>query len=411
MSRLSTSRLRGKALIGQSGGPTAVINQSLVGVVEAALGVPEITHVLGAENGIQGILDGRLVDLGREDREELERVARTPAAALGSVRKKPSADDCGRIVDALAKHDVRYVFYIGGNDSAETAHLLQGAADARGYEVRLFHVPKTIDNDLAGQDHTPGYGSAARFVAQAMMGVDADNRSLGGVKIDVIMGRHAGWLTAAARLARLRDDDGPHLIYLPERAFDVDTFLAQVGSCLADHGRCVVAVSEGIHLADGRLVAELASSAAREVDSHGNAQLSGSGALGDQLAAWVKARVPAAKRVRADTYGYLQRSYFGVVSEQDALEAREVGRLAVQVAAGGERQNGSLAIQRETGPRGYTPRYEVLDLAAVAGKTRVVPEEFLLGDSDVAASFLEYALPLVGELPRPGRLVRHRFPG
>jgi len=405
------ARLKGKALIGQSGGPTAVINQSLVGVVEAALAAPEITHVLGAENGIQGILDGRLVDLGREDRDELERVARTPAAALGSVRKKPSPEDCARIVDALVKHDIRYVFYIGGNDSAETAHLLNNTAQARGFDVRLFHVPKTIDNDLAAQDHTPGFGSAAKFVAQAMLGVDAVNRSLGGVKVDVIMGRHAGWLTAASRLARTNPGDGPHLIYLPERAFDIQAFVANVGRVLAEHKRCVVAVSEGIHLADGTLVAEVGASGQRELDSHGNVQLSGSGALGDKLAEWIKQGVPAAKRVRADTYGYLQRSFFGCVSEQDAREAREVGHVAVRVATSGERPHGSIAIQRDRSNGGYRPRYEVIELADVAQKTRVVPAEFILGDCDIAPAFLDYALPLTGELPRPGRLARHRFQG
>jgi len=404
-------RLVGRAIIGQSGGPTAVINQSLVGVVEAALAAPEITAVLGAENGIQGLLDGRIVDLGRERREDLERVAATPAAALGSVRKKPTPDECTRIVAALARHDIRYVFYIGGNDSAETAHLLNSAAAAQGYEVRLFHVPKTIDNDLAAQDHTPGYGSAARFVAQAMLGVDADNRSLGGVKVDVIMGRHAGWLTAAARLARQAPGDGPHLIYVPEVAFEIEAFLRRVGSCLADHGRCVIAVSEGIHLADGTLVAEVGASGAREVDSHGNVQLSGSGALGDKLAAWIKEGVPGAKRVRADTYGYLQRSYFGVVSEQDASEAREVGRIAVRVAVSGERPHGSVAIQRDRSSAVYRPRYEVIELADVAQKTRVMPADLLLGDCDISPKFLDYALPLVGPLPQPGRLARHRFQG
>jgi ATP-dependent phosphofructokinase / diphosphate-dependent phosphofructokinase len=405
------SRLKGRALVGQSGGPTAVINQSLVGLVETAVAAEEISDILGAEHGIQGVLDGRLVDLGREDPSELERVARTPAAALGSVRKRPSPDDCARIIEALARHDIRFVFYIGGNDSAETAYLLNAAAVERGYEVRLFHVPKTIDNDLAAQDHTPGYGSAARFVALATMGVDADNRSLGGVKVDVIMGRHAGWLAASARLARIHDDDGPHLVYVPEVAFDIQDFLRRVSGCVADHGRCVVAVSEGIRLADGTLVADVGTAGPHEVDSHGNVQLSGSGALGDKLAQWIKDGVPAAKRVRADTYGYLQRSHFGVVSEQDAVEAREVGRFAVRMATSGEHASGSVAIQRDLSSGVYAPRYEILDLRDVAQKTRTMPPELLSSPCDVSPAFVDYAAPLVGELPRPGRLARHRFPG
>jgi len=291
---------------------------------------------------------------------------------------------------------------VGGNDSAETAHLLNEAALEIGYEVRLFHVPKTIDNDLAGCDHTPGFGSAARFVAQAFMGDDQDNRSLGGVKINVIMGRHAGWLTAASRLARRHEGDGPHLIYLPEGVFDRQEFCDRVEEMLLKHGRCLVAVSEGIHDAEGKVIAS-----GTEVDSHGNIQLSGTGALGDYLSELVKSKVSAAKRVRADTFGYLQRSFFGVISEQDALEAREVGRAAVRVATSGERQHGSLAIQRGSNDGSYEPLYVVNDLSVVAAATRHVPEEFINGTDDVSSAFVEWATPLVGALPVPGRLASH----
>lgn len=396
------SQLRGHALIGQSGGPTAVINQSLVGLVESCIEHPDITGVYGALNGIEGIIEERLIDLGRESREELERVAMTPAAALGSVRRKPTPEACRRVLDVFQAHDIRYFFYVGGNDSAETAHLLNEAALEIGYEVRLFHVPKTIDNDLAGCDHTPGFGSAARFVAQAFMGDDQDNRSLGGVKINVVMGRHAGWLTAASRLARRNEGDGPHLIYLPEGVFDRQEFCGRVEEMLQAHGRCLVAVSEGIHDADGNVIAR-----GTEVDSHGNIQLSGTGALGDHLSELVKSGVPSAKRVRADTFGYLQRSFFGVVSDQDALEAREVGRAAVRVATSGERQHGSLAIQRGGTDGAYEPVYVVNDLSVVAAATRHVPEEFIQGSDDVSEAFVEWATPLVGALPVPGRLASH----
>lgn len=391
------------ALIGQSGGPTAVINQSLVGLVESCVEHRDIDGVYGALNGIKGIQEERLVDLGRESREELERVALTPAAALGSVRQKPTPESCERILEVFAAHDIRYFFYVGGNDSAETAHLLNEAALAKNYDVKLFHVPKTIDNDLAGCDHTPGYGSAAKFVAQAFMGDDQDNRSLGGVKVNVIMGRHAGWLTAASRLARRHDDDGPHLIYLPEKTFDRERFCDRVEDMLHLHGRCVVAVSEGIHDANGDLIAQ-----SSEVDSHGNVQLSGTGALGDYLSNLVKSKVTAAKRVRADTFGYLQRSYFGVVSEQDALEAREVGRAAVQYATADEAPHGSIAIQRGEDGGDYLPVYARLDLSEVAAATRHVPEEFFNGDDDISEAFVEWANPIVGPLPRPGRLASHR---
>lgn len=394
--------LRGHALIGQSGGPTAVINQSLVGLVERCVEHRDISGVYGALNGIRGIQEERLIDLGRESREELEHVALTPAAALGSVRQKPTEESCARMVEVFRAHDVRYFFYVGGNDSAETAMLLNRAAIAHEYDLRLFHVPKTIDNDLALCDHTPGYGSAARFVAQAFMGDDADNRSLGGVKINIVMGRHAGWLTAASRLARRHADDGPHLIHLPERAFDVERFCDRIEEMLHRHGRCVVAVSEGVCDASGVLVAK-----STEVDSHGNVQLSGTGALGDYLATIVRERVTAARRVRADTFGYLQRSYFGVVSEQDALEAREVGRAAVDVATSDERPHGSLAIQRGDDEGAYQPVYAVNDLEDVAAKTRTVPEAFMEGDDDVSEAFVDWATPIVGSLPRPGRLAGH----
>jgi len=205
--------------------------------------------------------------------------------------------------------------------------------------VRLFHVPKTIDNDLRVTDHCPGYGSAAKFVASAILGDNQDNRSLPGIKIDIVMGRHAGWLTAASVLARQFEDDGPHLVYVPERVFSMEGFIADVDRMYTKHGRCLVAASEGIHDADGNPIMQT-----KEKDSHGNVQLSGSGALGDVLAAEVKAKLGDKLRVRADTFGYLQRSFAGVVSEVDAYEARQVGRTAVKVATGGDVTPGAVRV-------------------------------------------------------------------
>jgi 6-phosphofructokinase 1 len=398
---------RGNVLIGQSGGPTAVINQSLVGLVEACLAAPEVGEVYGALHGIDGVLAEDLINLGLESPRDLERVANTPCAALGSVRRKPGREDCARILRVFRAHDVRTFFYIGGNDSAETAHLLNEVAQEEGDDLRLFHVPKTIDNDLEVTDHCPGYGSAARFVALALMGDNEDNRSLSGVKIDVIMGRHAGWLTAAASLARRHPDDGPHLVYVPEVAFDVDAFLEDVARVVAARGRCLVAVSEGIHDAAGRLIQD-----AGESDAHGNLNLSG-GSLGDQLAARVRARLdaPGEKlRVRADTFGYLQRSFFGLVSEQDAREAREVAHAAVRAATAGEVAHGSLVILRGEEGGVYVPRYDVTALENVARKTKVMPASMLRGDNDVSDAFRAYAEPLVGALPVPGRLSHQPVP-
>ena len=393
------SQSKPNALVGQAGGPTAVINQSLVGVVEACVEASEIGHVYGAIQGVQGILDENLIDLGLESPGDLERVAQTPCAALRSVRKKPSPEECQRMVEVFRAHDVRYFFYIGGNDSAESAHLLHGVAQDMGYDLRLYHVPKTIDNDLMVTDHCPGYPSAAKFVAQAFLGDNEDNRSLGGIKVNVIMGRHAGWLTAAASLARSHPGEGPHLIYLPEVPFSVDAFQGHVQSAMEQYGRCVIAVSEGIHTAEGELIAH-----SGEVDAHGNMRLSGTGVLGDLLAEKIRAVVPAHTRVRADTFGYLQRSYFGIVSEQDAKEAREVGRHAVRVALAGEQPHGSIVIERETLRGVYIPHYGCTDLENVAQKTKVMGPEFLEGPHDVTPAFGDYLWPLVGDLPRPGRL-------
>ncbi len=390
---------RGNALIGQSGGPTCVINQSLVGLVEECQRAQQVERVFGALHGIAGVLQEQLVDLGRESKETLEAVAQTPCAALRSVRKKPTREECEQVLRVLRAHDVRYFFYIGGNDSAETAHILNELAVAEQWDVRLFHVPKTIDNDLRVTDHCPGYGSAARFVASAFMGDDMDNRSLPGIKIDVVMGRHAGWLTAASMLARHEEGDGPHLIYVPERSVDFETFVADVDRVYTKHGRCLVAVSEGVHDADGELLAT-----SSERDSHGNVQLSGSGALGDLLAAKVKAALGSKLRVRADTFGYLQRSFAGYASPVDAAEAREVGRTAVRIATAGDVPHGSIVITREGDGASYRAAFGATALENVAKVTRPLDERFIAGSNDIDPSFRDYAGPLTGPLPRMAKL-------
>jgi 6-phosphofructokinase 1 len=387
---------RGNALIGQSGGPTCVINQSLVGVVEAAKASKSIVNVYGALHGIKGVLEEKLIDLGKESKATLEAVAKTPCAALRSVRKKPTREECQQALALFKKHDVRYFFYLGGNDSAETTHIFNELAVAENYDVHVFHVPKTIDNDLRVNDHCPGYGSAARFVAQAMMGDNLDNRSLPGIKIDIVMGRNAGWLTAASVLARVHPDDGPHLVYVPEKVFSLERFVADVERVYKQHGRCLVAASEGIHGPDGKPLIET-----KEKDSHGNAQLSGSGALGDFLAAELKRKLGEKLRVRADTFGYLQRSFPGVISPVDAKEARQAGRTAVKLAQ--KHRHGSVAILRA--PEGpYRVTFEHTELKNVAKDTRPMEPGLLKGDNDVDASFLDYVRPLVGELPQPARL-------
>jgi 6-phosphofructokinase 1 len=387
-------------LIAQSGGPTVVINQSLVGAILEAKKHKEIKKIYGSLHGLKGILEENLCDLGKETKANLELVAGTPSSALGSVRKKPTPEDCAKVFQVLQKYNIRYFFYIGGNDSAETTHIINEAAQQAGYEMRCFHICKTIDNDLRENDHTPGFGSAAKFVAQAFMGDNLDNRSLPGVKINVIMGRHAGFLTAAAALARIYPDDGPHLIYLPERPFSLEKFVADVQGVVAKHNRCVVAVSEGIADETGT---PIASKYIKEVDSHGNVQLSGSGALGDLLAKEIKEKAQIS-RVRADTFGYLQRSFCGVVSAVDAKEARQVGAAAVKFATGGQFANGSTAIKRKPGKK-YQTWIERTELRNVAKETRHMPDEFIApSGNDVTPAFIAYAKPIVGDLPKIGRL-------
>ena len=395
-----------KVLVAQGGGPTAVINQSLAGVALEARRFPEISHVYGALHGVRGIINEELVDLGHESTGNLEAIAATPAAALGSTRDKPDLEYCHEIFKVLRAHDIDTFLYIGGNDSSDTVRIVAEEAARSGHPIRAIHIPKTIDNDLVGFDHTPGFPSAARFVTQAFMGANLDNSALKGVYCAVVMGRHAGFLTAASALARKFPDDGPHLIYVPERVFYVDKFLHDVKATYDKYGRCVIAVSEGIHDEHGApIIAKLADEL--EKDAHGNVQLSGTGALADLLCEEVKLKL-GIKRVRGDTLGYLQRSFVGCVSDVDQHEAREVGEKAVQYAMWGDK-NGSVAIRRVGD---YAVDYPLIPLESVAGKTRVMEDEFISPKAnDVTRAFHDYLRPLLGSnMPTVARLREHRVP-
>jgi 6-phosphofructokinase len=385
----------GKILVAQGGGPTAVINQSLAGVVLEARRFRDVRLVYGARHGVRGIVDEDFVDLTQETSHNLEAVAATPGSALGSTRDKPDLKYCQEIFRVLRAHEIAHFFYIGGNDSSDTVRIVAEQAAAAGYPLRCMHVPKTIDNDLVGSDHTPGFPSAARFVAQAFAGANLDNAALPGVYVGVVMGRHAGFLTAASALGKKFEDDGPHLIYLPERPFVLERFLADVKATHERLGRCVVAVSEGVHDGGGTpILAQLAKQA--EHDAHGNVQLSGTGALADLLCEEIKSRL-GIKRVRGDTFGYLQRSFLGCVSDVDQREAREVGEKAVQFAMWGDRgvlRDGSVAIER-TGF--YSADFRLRALADVAGKTRTMDDAFIADSgTDVTDAFRLYLRPLLG---------------
>jgi 6-phosphofructokinase 1 len=388
-------------LIAQGGGPTAVINQSLAGVVFAAQHRSgDIGRVYGARHGVRGILNEDLLDLSGETASHMDAVARSPGSALGSTRDKPDLAYCQEILKVLRAHEIAHFYYIGGNDSADTVRIVSDQARAAGYPLRSIHIPKTIDNDLVGNDHTPGFPSAARFVVQAFIGANLDNASLPGVYVAVVMGRHAGFLTAASALARRFPEDGPHLIYLPERTFEPDRFVADVKAVHDRLGRCVVALSEGVHDAAGvPIVSRLSPDAER--DPHGNVQLSGTGALADLLCAQIRDRL-GIKRVRGETFGYLQRSFAGCVSDVDQREAFEVGERAVQFALSAGR-DGSVSIRR-TGH--YAVDYELAPLESVAAKTRVMEEHLIAaGGTDVTDAFRAYLQPLLGSgLPEAARL-------
>ncbi len=362
--------------------------------------------VYGASHGVSGIVSEDFLDLTQETSHNIELVANTPSSALGSTRDKPDLKYCQEVFRVLKAHGIGYFFYIGGNDSSDTVRIVSEEAKKANYPLRCIHVPKTIDNDLVGNDHCPGFPSAARFVAQAFMGVNLDNAALPGVYLSVIMGRHAGFLTAASALARKFPDDGPHLIYIPERTFKIDKFLGDVKKTYEKYGRCVIAASEGIHDESGSpIITQLAKQV--EKDAHGNVQLSGTGALADLLCEEVKAKL-GIKRVRGDTFGYLQRSFLGCVSDVDQREAREVGEKAVQFAMWGDR-DGSVAIRR-TGD--YSVDYHLMPLETVAGKTRVMEDELIAPcGTDVTDAFRTYLRPLLGSgMPDAHRLRRNKVP-
>ena len=401
------SELKGACIFGQSGGPSSVINASAYGVIATALKNPNITRVLGAEHGIKGVLNDRLFDMGQEDPAELELLKYTPSSALGSCRYKmadPDVDDTDykRILEIFKKYDVRYFFYNGGNDSMDTCNKISKYMQKVGYDCRVMGVPKTIDNDLFGTDHCPGFASAAKYIATSCMEVyqDAHVYDTGMVCIMEIMGRHAGWLAGAAALATAYGA-GPDLVYLPEVDFDMDKFLADVDRIYREKGNCMVAVSEGIHYADGTFVSEAKTSA---TDGFGHAQLGG---LAAHLASVVKEKTGA--KVRGIELSLLQRCGAHLASETDIEESYMAGKAAVENAINGI--NGRM-IGFERGIRDgkYACKTKLIPLMEVANTEKKVPREWINeAGNGVNHQFVEYALPLIqGEpdLPKVDSLPR-----
>ena len=384
--------LIGAAVIGQSGGPSSVINASAYGVIKTALESDCITAVYGAHHGIVGVLNDRLMDMSKEDPEELELLPYTPSSALGSCRYKiadPDVDDTDykRILEVFKKHNVRYFFYNGGNDSMDTCNKISRYMKKVGYECRVFGVPKTIDNDLYGTDHCPGFASAAKYIATSVMEVSRDSQvyDKGMVTIVECMGRHAGWLTAAAALATAAGD-GPDLIYLPEIDFTMEQFLADVKRVYAEKNNCLVAVSEGVHYADGRFVSEAKTSG---TDGFGHAQLGG---LAARLADAVKSELGV--KVRGIELSLLQRCAAHQASLTDIEESFNSGKIAVESAIAGE--SGKMVGFVCDRDNGYVCHYELFDLEKVANYEKKVPLEWITPDGcGITDDFIRYCSPLV----------------
>ena len=399
--------LKGACVIGQSGGPSSVINASAYGVIRTALDNGMITKVYGAEHGIKGILNDRLFDMDAEDPKELELLKYTPSSALGSCRyKMKDADvddtDYKRILEVFKKHDIRYFFYNGGNDSMDTCNKISKFMQKSGYECRVMGVPKTIDNDLFGTDHCPGFASAAKYIATSCMEVYHDARvyDTGLIAVVEIMGRHAGWLAAASALAT-EYGAGPDLIYLPETDFDMDQFLADVERIYKERGNCMVAVSEGIHYADGSFVSEAKTSA---TDGFGHAQLGGLAAM---LAHAVQERTGA--KVRGIELSLLQRCGAHLASLTDIEESFMAGKAAVENAVAGITDK-MVAFERGTVDGKYACKTKLIDLSEVANYEKKVPLEWINeAHNGIKHEFVEYCLPLIqGEtkLPKEDSLPR-----
>ncbi len=394
------SQLKGACIIGQSGGPSAVINASAYGAIKTALENPDITQVLGALHGIKGVLDDDLIDMGKEDPKELSYMKYTPSSALGSCRYKladPDEDDTDykRILEIFKKYNVRYFFYNGGNDSMDTCNKISKFMLKNGYECRVMGIPKTIDNDLYGTDHCPGFASAAKYIATSVMEVYHDSRVYDTGMITVIecMGRHAGWLTAAAALAQYKGN-GPDLIYLPEVDFDLDKMMASVKDIYAKNKKCLVVVSEGIHDKEGTFIAEYANKNMAK-DSFGHAQLGGLAAF---LANYIKEQTGA--KVRGIELSLLQRCAAHCASQTDVNESFAAGKAAVENAVAGVTDK-MVGFERSYDENGkYVCNIKLFDLTIVANTEKKVPLEWITESGDgVKQDFIDYALPLIQGQP------------
>lgn len=387
------SKLVGAALLGQSGGPTSVINASAAGVFIEALGQENITNVYGAIHGIKGILNEDFYDIGQEDMDELLRLKNTPSSAIGSVRyklKDPNVDasEYERLLEVFQKYNIRYFFYNGGNDSMDTCNKISKFFKDHDFECRVIGVPKTIDNDLNVTDHSPGYGSAAKYVATSLMELyhDATVYDTKMITVVEIMGRNAGWLTAASALAQSKGQ-GPDLIYLPELPFDLDDFYTQVLDVLNTKGKVIVAVSEGIKTKEGKYIPEIYADLKR--DAFGHAQLGGTAQV---LAQELERRTNV--KVRAIEFSLLQRSAAHLASKVDVEEAFNAGKEAVKAAISGKTD--FMVGFKRLSSKPYQMEYVLIPLAEAANTEQKVPLEWILPHGKgMTQEYIDYALPLI----------------
>ena len=389
---------RKNVLVLQSGGPTPVLNRSLFGLVDEASASGAFNKSLGASHGIDGVLSDDLIDLTAQSKATWRRVARTPAAALGSTRRKMRPEDASTVLETLDAHSVRYCFIIGGNDSAETGLGISREAARAGYDLNVVCVPKTIDNDLVLTDHTPGYGSAARFVAVATAGAGRDAESMAKdapIIIVEVMGRDTGWLAASAALGRREVRDPPHVICVPEIPVDEEHFLTAMETAYATHGFAVAVVAENARGTEGVLGGQ---EEPWYVDDFGHAYFDGPGR---HLAGLLSRRLKV--RAKYEKPGTIQRTFASTLSSTDSAEAEMAGRAAVRSALDGQ-GDVMVTLQREAGDR-YSCATGLAPLDKVAGQVRPMPDDYLNSDFSVTESFIEYARPLIGgPLPRFGRL-------
>lgn len=396
--------LKGNAIVAQSGGPTAVINCSLAGVIQESQKHDAIDRLLGSKNGIFGVLNDELFDLNQEDAATVEGLKSTPASALGTTRYKLQDDDYERILDCFKRYNVRYFFFNGGNDSMETCHVVGQLAARENYELRCIGVPKTVDNDLAVTDHCPGYGSVARAITIMTMDAGKDNEasySTDTVKVVETMGRNTGWIAASTGLAHETEEDAPHLVYLPERPFAAQKFLDDVQGCLDSIGRATIVVSEGLVDENGEYItAQSAADSEFYRDAFGHAQLSG---VGDAICKLVEGKLNA--KARFNKPGTSQRNCIMAQSKTDAEEAYMVGAAAVEAAVGGETDKMVTLVRESNDP--YKCVTGLCPTEQVAAAEKKMPDEYINeAGNGVTEAFLDYVRPLVGELPKYVRLKR-----